>query len=303
MKNKSMKEQMRLLAGKIAAVAAASALVIGCGYVSENARYPMPTELTVNVDAESVVNITEDDVPLGPTSKTTDKKTKTTKKKVKLTKASVKTFSKSKTTKKTKTTTKNEATKTTTTVTTTTTKVVDAYTKGSKIDNQTTTVTTVTVKTIKQIDPPSFDKLASKAHPNVTKAFNTLGFKLVMNSSVPYEGLMDSRNRTLTLRVPDDTIYHELGHFVAFISGNADTKSEFKAIFSNEGKLYKEFDRNYILSSPAEYFAQSYKELVVQPAKLAASRPQTYAYVLQAVEKITDDQVSRIGKLYAALWK
>ena len=78
----------------------------------------------------------------------------------------------------------------------------------------------------------------------------------------------------------DDTIYHELGHFVAFISGNTDQTAEFKAIFAQEKTLYTAFNKAYVTQNSAEYFA-----------------------VKNAVDKFTDDRIARIQKTYSVIWK
>ena len=68
----------------------------------------------------------------------------------------------------------------------------------------------------------------------------------LINPSVSYSGYYDTRNRKITLRKLDDTIYHELGHFVAFISGNTDQTAEFKAIYSQEKALYTAYNKSYV---------------------------------------------------------
>ena len=59
----------------------------------------------------------------------------------------------------------------------------------------------------------------------VLNAFTKLGFTVKVDSSVSYSGHFDARTRTITMKQMDDTIYHELGHFLAFMAGNMDTGS------------------------------------------------------------------------------
>ena len=124
-----------------------------------------------------------------------------------------------------------------------------------------------------------------------------------VNPSVSYSGYYDTRNRKITLRKMDDTIYHELGHFVAFISGNTDQTAEFKAIFAQEKTLYTAFNKAYVTQNSAEYFAESFKEYTLNPTGLKSSRPKTYEAVKNAVDKFTDDRIARIQKTYSVIWK
>ena len=144
---------------------------------------------------------------------------------------------------------------------------------------------------------------ASRADSRVLNAYRTLGFTAEVNPSVSYSGYYDTRNRKITLRKMDDTIYHELGHFVAFISGNTDQTAEFKAIFAQEKTLYTAFNKAYVTQNSAEYFAESFKEYTLNPTVLKSSRPKTYEAVKNAVDKFTDDRIARIQKTYSVIWK
>lgn len=61
------------------------------------------------------------------------------------------------------------------------------------------------------------NKVAPKANKKVRDAFNKLGFKIYINSTVKnYTGYFNARDRKITLIASDNTVYHELGHFLAF---------------------------------------------------------------------------------------
>ncbi|MBU5679560.1 hypothetical protein KQI87_03000 [Blautia sp. MSJ-9] len=144
---------------------------------------------------------------------------------------------------------------------------------------------------------------ASKADSRVLTAYRTLGFTAVVDPSVSYSGYYDTRNRKITLRKLDDTVYHELGHFVAFISGNTDQTAAFKAIFAQEKALYTAYNKSYVTQNSSEYFAESFKEYTLNPAALKSARPKTYAAVQEAVSKFTDDRIAKVQKTYSVVWK
>ena len=79
------------------------------------------------------------------------------------------------------------------------------------------------------------NKVAQKANKKVRDAFNKLGFKIYINSTVKnYTGYFNARDRKITLIASDNTVYHELGHFLAFVVGNADQTAAFKKIYNAE---------------------------------------------------------------------
>lgn len=148
----------------------------------------------------------------------------------------------------------------------------------------------------------SITQIAPKVDGRVLSAYQKLGFKVTINSGVSYSGLCDAKTRTITLRKADETIYHELGHFVAFIAGNMDTSSGFRDIYNREKANYNEYNKAYVLSSSSEYFAESFRNYTLNPGALQASRPETYAAIETALSKITDSQISRILSVYGPYW-
>lgn len=68
-------------------------------------------------------------------------------------------------------------------------------------------------------------------------------------------------------------------------------------------KTTKRTTKKSKMKTKAEYFAESYKEYVLSPQELKAARPQTYAYIASAVEKITDARTAVIKAAYMkAYW-
>ena len=313
MKNQKMKETLRQISKKAGALVLATAIVLGGGTYVYNQQNPVP-ELVTYIDEDSVVQIQEDETPLASPKVTKSTKTTKSTKKISLKSAASKTYAqKGKTTTKKKTTKTKSAKKTVTTVTVTVTSITNNYKKGSKINTQVTTVkTTVTKTTVTNTAEPvttpvtdgtvAVTQIAPAADKRVLNAFQKLGFQVVIQSNVPYSGLCDAETRTITLKQADETVYHELGHFLAFVAGNIDTSAAFQQIFQNEKSKYTAYDKGYVLQNSAEYFAQSFWDYTKNPAALKASRPQTYAAIQQALSRVTDAQVANLLRVYRAVW-
>ena len=313
MKNQKMKETLRQISKKAGALVLATAIVLGGGTYVYNQQNPVP-ELVTYIDEDSVVQIQEDETPLASPKVTKSTKTTKSTKKISLKSAASKTYAqKGKTTTKKKTTKTKSAKKTVTTVTVTVTSITNNYKKGSKINTQVTTVkTTVTKTTVTNTAAPvttpvtdgtvAVTQIAPAADKRVLNAFQKLGFQVIIQSDVPYSGLCDAETRTITLKQADETVYHELGHFLAFVAGNIDTSAAFQQIFQNEKSKYTAYDKGYVLQNSAEYFAQSFWDYTKNPAALKASRPQTYAAIQQALSRVTDAQVANLLRVYRAVW-
>lgn len=329
MKKLAMKEALRKKLTKAGALALAAVVAMGGGVTYYNSQNQVP-ELITYVDTDGSIEIPDEDVPLAAPKVTKSTKTKKKIKKIKMKKASKKTYKKAgKTVTKKKKKVKSSKKNVTTTETLTATNVTNAYKKGSKIDTRVTTVKTTVIKTVAptgtaaatgtatttatkattagtasaaQNGEITITQIAPLVSGNVTSAFQKLGFKIVINSGVSYSGLCDARTRTVTLKRADNTVYHELGHFVAFVAGNIDTSSAFQSIYNREKSLYTDYNKSYVLSSSSEYFAESYKNYILNPTQLKNSRPETYAAIENALSRVTDAQASRILSVYGALW-
>ena len=310
---------------RVAAGLTAIVLAVAVGSVAVVQQKSQIPELPVYTDPEMETNIEEEETPLAdkPVVKTTTSK-KTTTKKVKMKKAAAKTYTKE--LPATSTTSKKTAQTSSASVVTQTTvvkKVEEKYTKKSKVKVvttvATTTVTTTTtakagastaVNSATTVNNNSgvtgtveVGQLAPKEDSRVLTAYSTLGFKVNVDPSVSYSGYFNARNRQITLKKANETIYHELGHFIAFIAGNVDTTSEFKTIYNQEKSLYTAYNKAYVTQNSSEYFAESAKEYVLNPGALKAARPKTYEAVRSAVESITDERIAKIQKYYGAIWK
>lgn len=145
--------------------------------------------------------------------------------------------------------------------------------------------------------------IAPKVDSRVKDAYKEMGFTVAIDRTVSYSGYFSARNQSITLRKDDDTIYHELGHFLAFVAGNVDIKAEFMSVYKEEKDLFVGIRKAYATQNSAEYFAESFREYTLDPITLKNSRPKTYQSIEDALSKVTDERVSMIIRFYAALWK
>ena len=324
MKKKSIKEffrQKKAAAGCVAAAVIIAAGSFGISWQSQDAVvFPSYTDPVLET------SLTGDDTPLASKPKVTTKRktsTKTTSKKVRMRTASRKSYTKRLPTKQKSSTKTKKQNKTTTVKTQTVVKTAttEKYTRRSKqklvTQKVTTTVTTTTTvaastqaatgtastSSASKYTVTNIASVAPKMDNRVLNAFTKLGFVVKVDSSVSYSGHFDARTGTITMKKMDETIYHELGHFVAFVAGNADQTAEFKAIFSQEKALYTAYNKSYVTQNSAEYFAESVKEFTLNPAALKSARPKTYEAVKEAMDKLTDDRVAKVKKVYSMIWK
>lgn len=312
-----MKRVSQMLKGRIIVGACAvltAAAVIGGAFTYNEASMGKVPELVSYVDNwEGETVISDEEVPLAEAPKTTSKTTtKTSTKSVKMSKAAAKTYTKRlPATTKTSTKTASSSTKTVKRVTTVKTQITEKYTKKSKIKKVTTKVTT-TVKTteisgnaVTTGNTPkkaSISQIAPAADAKVLNAYQTLGFTVTIDPQVSYSGYFDAKSQSITLKENDDDIYHELGHFLAFVAGNVDTKAAFTAVYNQEKASYTGSNESYVLQNSSEYFAESYRDYVLSPAALKQSRPKTYDAIASALSRVTDSQIKKLKAAYASVW-
>lgn len=298
------------------AVFALAAVIGSTAIVQKNRQL---SEVTSYTDPIMEASIEADETPLASSPKVDTKTTtKTSSKKVKMKTAAKKTYTKSlPQTSTTSKKTQKEGSSTAVIQTTTVKAVKEKYTKKSKIKVVTTTTTTTVTTTTTENETAGaaassssqvtgsvdISQIAPMADSRVITAYRTLGFTVEIDPSVSYSGYFDGRNRKITLKKADDTIYHELGHFAAFIAGNADKTSSFTAIYNQEKSLYTAYNKAYVTQNSSEYFAESVKEFTLDPTALKSARPKTYEAVKNAMDKLTDAQITKIKKIYSVIWK
>ncbi len=188
----------------------------------------------------------------------------------------------------------------------TTTIVKTTLTKGSKTKVIKTTVVTktTTTTTTKYRGVISVEKLAPKAHSSVKNAFNQLGFKIYVDPYLKkYSGVFSVSNHRITVKNTDTSVYHELGHFVSFVAGQYCDTNEFKNIYNSEKNNYVGNNKSYVISSASEYFAESYRDYLLNNKSLKAKRPKTYSAISKALAKITPARVKQVQHAYGMIWK
>ena len=283
---------------KVAAGCIAAAALITAGSFAMVWQDSQVPELPSYTDPVVEQTLTDDDTPLASkpkvTTKTT-KKSKTTKKTINLKKAATKTYSKKLPTKK-KTTTKTTKKNQTTTVKTTTTVVAAA---------QTTTKSTTANTNVKKekYTISNVASIAPQMDSRVLNAYTKMGFTVTVDPSGSYAGHFDAKTRMITLQCEDSTIYHELGHFLAFVAGNVDTTSSFEAVYNSEKSKFTGVRKAYATQNASEYFAESVLNYVENPSALKSQRPQTYEAIVNALSKVTDAQITKIMNIYKVVWK
>ena len=297
----------KALAGCLAAV-----IVLAGGFnVWQSSQVPEFPDFT---DPVVETTITEDDTPLASKPKVTTKttsNTKTTRKKVRLKKAATKTYTKKlpTTNKKSTTTKKTNRNTTVKTLKTVKTATTQKYTKKSKTAVQTRKVTTTiqTTTTVmaasatagkanaastKKVESINMDSkysvsniasIAPKMDSRVLKAYKKLGFTVTIDPSVNYGGCFNAHSRSIILRFENETIYHEL-------------------VYNSEKSKFTGINRSYATQNSSEYFAESVLEYVTSPSTLKRQRPKTYAAIVAALNKITDERIQRVMDIYGPFW-
>ena len=164
---------------------------------------------------------------------------------------------------------------------------------------------TMTCKvTVKDYNGSLAKKMAPKANANVLSAFDELGFKIEYDPTADYGGRFNAHDRTITLRfVGDDTIYHEMGHFLAFVAGNVDRTSDFAAIYNSEKSKFTGINRSYATQNASEYFAESYHDYILQLTETKKKLPKTCSAISDAVKKVTPARIARVKEIYGPFWK
>ena len=319
MKKKSIKEffrQKKVAAGCVAAAVIIAAGSFGISWQSQDAVvFPSYTDPVLET------SLTGDDTPLASKPKVTTKRktsTKTTSKKVRMRTASRKSYTKRLPTKQKSSTKTKKQNKTTTVKTQTVVKTAttEKYTRRSKqkvvTQKVTTTVTTTTTvaastqaatgkastSSASKYTVTNIASVAPKMDNRVLNAFTKLGFTVKVDPSVSYSGHFDARTRTITMKQMDDTIYHELGHFLAFMAGNMDTGSKFASVYSSEKGMVTGYNKAYVTQNASEYFAESVKDYMLNPGSLKAHRPNTYKAIEKALSMVTEQQIELYKGFY-----
>lgn len=141
--------------------------------------------------------------------------------------------------------------------------------------------------TVLQTGEVSVSKIANRTQLNVKNALKALGFSIVVDPQS--SNSCDGTIRAIILSENSDSyVYHELGHFLAYVSGNADKSSDFISIYNTEKGKYTGAQNR--VANVSEYFAQSYEEYTKSTATanaLRRERPLTYNYIKNCISNLS----------------
>lgn len=317
--NNIAKKKKITLAGKVAVLC--TVLLIGGGgvYTYRQATTNVP-ELTSFVDHErETITIDGEEVPMDSGTKVT-KDTKTSRRTVTMKKAAKKTYTKKSNNTKVSTDQQQNGSNVIVTKTTVLTVKKQKFKKNSRkkvIITKVTTTKETSVQAAGSVQSQSASKnngssgartvdiktLAPKLNTTLMNAYTTLGFTVTIDPSVSYSGYFNAKNQSIILRNEGETIYHEMGHFLAFVAGNVDKKSDFAAIYNEEKGKYTGTNTNYVTQNASEYFAESFKDYTLNPSALQKSRPKTYQAIVNALGNVTAQQLSKLQLAYGPIWK
>lgn len=130
---------------------------------------------------------------------------------------------------------------------------------------------------------------APYADPSLWNAFEKLGFHLIFDSKLDCNGIFSPQKQAITLKYPGQTIYHELGHFLAFLAVNTDYTDEWNDIYKKEKRFVTCDNKEYVTKDPQEYFAESYEDYALNTSLLRKNRPMTFAYISKCIDEVRGD--------------
>jgi hypothetical protein len=151
-------------------------------------------------------------------------------------------------------------------------------------------------------DQPDVDTVAPQADESVRDAFKEVGMKLLINTGASYTGCTNMREGVIILKNVDDVVYHELGHFLSYMGSNYCTTEKFKIIYEEEREKYTKFNSSYVKSTAYEYFAESYKDYILDQDNLKKTRPKTYEAIEECLSMITPDTVAKQKYYLSLVW-
>lgn len=88
---------------------------------------------------------------------------------------------------------------------------------------------------------------------------------------------IDDREKAVT------SVIHEFGHYIDCVSGFVTNSKEFGEIFLEECETFKTIHSTHSnnTSTPMEYFAEFYQEIILHPDSIKDSCPKTYEFILR----------------------
>lgn len=133
----------------------------------------------------------------------------------------------------------------------------------------------------------------SKLPDDLRRLVEDLGFKVKLSQflngvdGVTYYGdrviLIEEFGEDITT-----TTFHEFGHVVNVLGYIENGRNRLKKAYDCESKMYNGSLRDYIISSPSEYYAGSFVEYMLDSDKLKRDRPITFEMIDEDVKSLKD---------------
>ena len=133
----------------------------------------------------------------------------------------------------------------------------------------------------------------SKLPGDFRRLLEDLGFKVKLSQflngvdGVTYYGdrviLIEEFGEDITT-----TTFHEFGHVMNVLGYVENSRNRLKRVYDEESKMYNGPVRDYIISSPSEYYAGSFAEYMLDSDKLRRERPETFEMIDEDVKSLRD---------------
>lgn len=140
-------------------------------------------------------------------------------------------------------------------------------------------------ETLAMLPPRIYEKFVSDGWQMVLTDEN-LADKYFKGKYSAVMAVTDSSIKTIwidnTERSVRNSVIHELGHYIDYSMGFADSKSDFQSIYEAEKRLFVVVGGSgaQARSSSIEYFAEALQETVLHPESCMSHTPRTYAYMV-----------------------
>lgn len=175
---------------------------------------------------------------------------------------------------------------------------------SAKTESATTKKVALTTK-ITNWKASNLSSLENVLDDSLLDGFKELGFVVKVDkkeaAKYGYTGCFSpSRQKIILKKGSTTTLLHEMGHFLDFVEDYPSSNKEFQKIYKSEKKKAKSFYNtpSYTLSSPKEYFAESFNLYYSDPAKLKSKCPKTYNYMNKVAHSVTAEQIHYIQNRY-----
>ena len=142
------------------------------------------------------------------------------------------------------------------------------------------------------------------------QAFNELGFQFKSKTKEEmydrlgkdgYGGYFSITDREIGMYNKDCiSVLHEFGHFLNHLKGYVSNTDAFKKIYEKEKDGFLE---DYPKTAPNEYFAESYAYYRLAPYQFQITHPETYTFIKEMEDSLSEDDIKELWYKYDHLWE